>query len=65
MHRGGSDDGLSDPGREGVGGGVYGPYPISRYTRPNQDGSTTMFFVLSVWNPYNTMLMSAIVRTRE
>jgi hypothetical protein len=65
IHRAGSDDGLSDPGREDEGGGVYGPYLINRYTRPNQDGSTTMFFVLSVWNPYNTMLMSAIVRIRD
>jgi hypothetical protein len=60
-----SDDGLSDPNRNGEGGGVYGPYVISRYTRPNHDGSTTMFFVLSVWNPYNTMLMSAVVRARD
>jgi hypothetical protein len=64
IHRAGSDDGLSDPGREDVGGGVYGPYLINRYTTPNTDGSTKMFFVLSVWNPYNTMLMSAIVRPR-
>jgi Domain of unknown function (DUF4185) len=60
-----SHDGLSDPSREDIGGGVYGPYLISRYTRPNGDGSTTMFFVLSVWNPYNTMLMSAVVRARD
>jgi hypothetical protein len=57
-------DGQSDPGREGEGGGVYGPYMISRYTQPNDDGSTTMYFVLSVWNPYNTMLMSAIMRIK-
>ena len=58
-------DNLSDPEREHIGGGIYGPYLIGRYTRPNQDGSTTMFFVLSVWNPYNTMLMSATIRPRE
>src|SRR5262249_33214072 len=53
------------PGHEDESGNAYGPYLINRYTKPNQDGSTTMFFVLSVWNPYNTMLMSAIVRTRD
>ena len=62
IHIAGSNDGLSDPGREADSGGVYGPYPISRYTTANPDGSTLMYFVLSVWNPYNTMLMSAIVR---
>jgi hypothetical protein len=64
IHAKGRNDGQSDPGREDVGGGVYGPYMISRYTRPNQDGSSTMYFVLSVWNPYNTMLMSASFHAR-
>jgi hypothetical protein len=64
IHAQGRDDGQSDPGREDVGGGVYGPYMISRYTRPNHDGSSTMYFVLSVWNPYNTMLMSASFHAR-
>jgi hypothetical protein len=65
IHIANSGDGLSDPGREGEGGGTYGPYMISRYTRPNDDGSSKIFFVLSVWNPYNTMLMSATIRARE
>jgi hypothetical protein len=64
IHKANSDDGLSDRKKEKVGGAVYGPYMISRYTRPNDDGSSTMFFVLSVWNPYNTMLMSAKIRPR-
>jgi hypothetical protein len=64
IHAASQNDGQSDPGREGIGGGVYGPYMISRYTQQNRDGSATMFFVLSVWNPYNTMLMSAIFRPR-
>jgi Domain of unknown function (DUF4185) len=65
IHQANSNDGLGDddqPNSEG--GGVYGPYLISRYTRSNQDQTTTMFFVLSVHNPYNTMLMSAVVRAR-
>jgi hypothetical protein len=64
IHAGGQNDGQSDPGRESIGGGVYGPYMISRYMQPNMDGSAKMYFVLSVWNPYNTMLMSAIFRPR-
>ena len=37
IHVAGRDDGQSDPGREGEGGGVYGPYLISRYTKSNTD----------------------------
>jgi hypothetical protein len=65
IHTATQNDGLSDPDRNGEGGGVYAPYMISRYTMPNDDHSTTMFFVLSVWNPYNTMLMSTRVRARD
>jgi hypothetical protein len=64
IHRANSNDGLSDPGQEGEGGGVYGPYVISRYTTSHDDGSTTMYFALSVHNPYNTMLISATIRAR-
>ena len=65
IHVAGRNDGLSDPDRDNEGGGCYGPYLIGRHTRPNDDGSSTMYFVLSVWNPYNTMLMSGIFRARE
>ena len=64
MHKAGSNDGLADPD-DSDGGASYGPYLISRYTTPSDDGSTTMYFVLSVHNPYNTMLMSMITRARE
>jgi hypothetical protein len=65
IHVAGRNDGLSDPDRDNEGGGCYGPYMIARYTRMNDDASSTMYFVLSVWNPYNTMLMSGIFRARE
>jgi hypothetical protein len=64
MHNPNLDDGLSDPGREDIGGGVYGPYIIAPYTTPNPDGTTTMYFVLSTWNPYNTMLMKTTIALR-
>ena len=65
IHSANSSDGLSDPKRGGEGGGVYGPYMIARYAQPNDDGSSTVLFVLSVWNPYNTMLMSTKIWPRE
>ena len=64
IHIANGADGLSDPGKQGTGGGTYAPYMIGRYTKPNADGSSRVFFVLSVWNPYNTMLMSATIRAR-
>jgi Domain of unknown function (DUF4185) len=64
IHIANGNDGLSDPGREREGGGTYGPYMINRHTKPNADGSSRVFFVLSVWNPYNTMLMSTTIRAR-
>ncbi len=50
--------------RDPVNGHPYGPYIIGPYTTRIDNGVTRMFFVLSVWNPYNTMLMSAVVRAR-
>jgi hypothetical protein len=64
IHVANSNDGLSDPDRDDITGGTYGPYMISRYTKPREDGASIMFFVISVWNPYNTMLMTAVIRQR-
>lgn len=56
-------DGLSDPGREGEWGGEYGPFMIDRFTRDRgMDGHgnrlADVSFVMSTWNPYNTVLMT-------
>ena len=48
-------DSVHDPGREREWGGEYGPYVISRYTEGNNNQST-IYFVMSTWNPYNTVL---------
>ena len=55
-------DGLSDPGREGEWGGEYGPYVIDRYTRASSDRDAAVYFVMSTWNPYNTVEMRAVLR---
>ena len=58
--RGPTDCGpASDPFTpNGLPGGVYAPYVIPRYTR---DGlhSTTIYYTLSTWNPYQVTLMKA------
>jgi hypothetical protein len=54
-------DSVHDPGREREWGGEYGPYVISPYT-VGTSGISTIYFVMSTWNPYNTMLMRSTLR---
>ena len=66
MHMPGADQ-LSDPGRESDVGGEYGPYMIHRYTRavsvpPAKAAQAQIYFVMSTWNPYNTVLMTATIQ---
>jgi Domain of unknown function (DUF4185) len=67
MHVKDGIDGVSDPGREREWGGEYGPYLISRYIRAvatdRQDvRQARIYFVMSTWNPYNTVLMTATIQ---
>jgi hypothetical protein len=54
-------DQIHDPGREREWGGEYGPYLVSRYTTGDSTRST-IYFVMSTWNPYTTVLMQATLR---
>jgi hypothetical protein len=58
-------DDVQDPGRENEWGGEYGPYVIGRLSTTATDGEGDLTFVLSTWNPYNTVLMSSRVRVAE
>ena len=49
-------DFLSDPGRLTTYGGIYRPCPIPRFTSATPAGAA-MYFTLSTWNPYNSILM--------
>jgi hypothetical protein len=51
-------DYVYDPGRATDWGGEYGPYVISRFTKGDTK-RTTIYFVMSTWNPYNTVLMKS------
>jgi hypothetical protein len=64
MHVKDAPDGLSDPGREDEWGGEYGPYVIDRYTRALPGRRATVYYVLSTWNPYNTMEMRMELQRR-
>ena len=53
-------DAVSDPGRENEWAGEYGPYMIPTLAQ-NHGGTTTIYYVMSVWNPYEVMLMKTEV----
>jgi hypothetical protein len=53
-----SHDNISDPLRFSEWGGAYGPYLIDKFTKGSSETST-IYFTLSTWNPYTTVLMRA------
>jgi hypothetical protein len=54
-------DSAQDPGREDEWAGEFGPYMIPSQAHTH-DGVTTVYFVLSTWNPYAVMLMKTDLR---
>jgi hypothetical protein len=55
-------DQVHDLGREREWGGEYGAYLVGRYATGDSAGST-IYFTMSTWNPYATVLMQATLRT--
>ena len=49
-------DTLGPNDRRQVSGGIYAPYLIPRFTTED-DARTTIYFLLSTWNPYQVVLM--------
>jgi len=60
IHSPGKDN-LSDPGRESIPGGPYGPYIIEKFTK-GSPGRSTVYFTLSTWNPYTVVLMKVLLQ---
>ncbi len=54
-------DSVQDPGRDNEYAGEYGPYIIPSLAK-SHDGVTTVYFVMSTWNPYAVMLMKTDLR---
>jgi hypothetical protein len=57
----GVKDALSDPKRDNVWGGEYGPYIMARYTR-GSDGWCRIYYTMSTWNPYQVVVMQSDLR---
>jgi hypothetical protein len=55
----------TDPPRSRVRepGGEYGPYVISRFTKGDAT-STTIYYLMSTWNPYQVVLMKSTLPLR-
>lgn len=53
---------LSDPHSPGVAGDPYAPYIISGFTKGEPGRFADIYFLMSTWNPYNVVLMTARLR---
>ena len=51
-------DGVNDFGRGFTSGGAYGPYMIPGYFKGDEK-TTTIYYVMSSWNPYQVVLMKS------
>jgi hypothetical protein len=60
IHDPGGQDQICDILRPDDYGGEYGPYQIAPYSTGVEDG-TKIYFIMSTWNPYQTVLMSAVI----
>lgn len=61
MHAPTASDGMADPNREKEYGGEYAPYMIPRFFKKTKEG-VAIYFLMSTWNPYNVVLMRAVVK---
>ncbi|MCI0756068.1 DUF4185 domain-containing protein [Teichococcus vastitatis] len=53
---------VSDPHTPSTPGEAYGPYLISRFTQGEPGRSSTIYFLVSTWNPYTVVLMQTRLR---
>jgi hypothetical protein len=56
-------DDMFEPGRfrDNEEGGEYGPYQITRYAATVSENVAQIWFTMSTWNPYQSMLMTALI----
>jgi hypothetical protein len=66
MHWPPDHDKLSDCWRPNDPGGAYGPSQIEQYsTDDKKSRSAKIYFTMSTWNPYQVVLMSAVISNNE
>lgn len=52
-------DTIQDPGRDYEFGGTYGPYQFGNLATGVPGSETTIYYTLSLWNPYTVILMES------
>ncbi len=57
-------DDVHNPGRENEWGGEYAPYQFEHFAIGDEQ-STTIYFTLSTWNPYEVVLMKAGLKLKN
>lgn len=57
-------DNVHNPGRENEWGGEYAPYQFEHFAIGDEQ-STTIYFTMSTWNPYEVVLMKASLRLKN
>lgn len=67
MHdpKGGCGGALSDPHSPQVAGDPYAPYMIAGMTKGQRGRHADIYFLMSTWNPYNVVLMTARLKLEE
>lgn len=50
------------PWRENEWGGEYGPYQVAPLARGEDNKFTQIYFTMSIWNPYQVVLMTTTLR---
>ncbi|MGE5545963.1 MAG: DUF4185 domain-containing protein [Solirubrobacterales bacterium] len=56
---------VSDPHNPETAGDPYAPYMIARFSRGEPGRYSDVYFLMSTWNPYNVVLMSARLKVPE
>jgi hypothetical protein len=54
---------VHDQGRENVPGGAYGPYLIAPFIS-GDESQVTIYYLMSIWNPYQVLLMRSTLTMR-
>jgi hypothetical protein len=51
--------------RDNESGDVYGPYQITRYSTGKANEVCELYYTMSTWNPYQSVLMRTRIRATD
>ena len=59
------DNAFLSGNRDNDWGGEYGPYQITRFSTGRSGELCDLFYTMSTWNPYQSMLMRTRILARD